>query len=374
MKALLLARKFLIEIIREPQLLLLELLIPLFMLGLTYIGYSRSPRLPTHTVLTYSQNARAAEVAAPLLANLESKEYVDGRLAFQLEPVVDLDQAETQLKAGEASLLVLFSVTPGDMLQVNLRGDATSRAFIAASTLLELEIQPFLDREAGIPELVKFNQKPLETISPATDFDSYAPGMIVFAILLLIPQTAMLVGRELRWGTLRRLRLTSVRTWELLVGVTLAQMVIAIGQITIVFLAALALGFRNQGSIVATIGIGLLISLSSISLGLVVAGFCRNDSEALNIGSTVTMLQVFLSGAFFAMPPLTVFSLAGYEIGAFDFLPATHAMLILQQLLNGGVAWSSVGFRLAATSLLTLVYFFLGMVFFKNFQMRAARS
>ena len=56
------------------------------------------------------------------------------------------------------------------------------------------------------PVRVVENPIPALSFRPAHDFNVYAPGMLVFAILLLIPQTALLVGREMRRGTLRRLR------------------------------------------------------------------------------------------------------------------------------------------------------------------------
>ena len=70
--------------------------------------------------------------------------------------------------------------------------------------------------------------------------------------------------------------------------------------------------------------------------GLVVACFVENDSQAANVGSTVSMLQVFLSGAFYQLSPLTMFVVAGHQIDLFDIFPATHGLLALQQVLVYG--------------------------------------
>jgi ABC-type multidrug transport system permease subunit len=152
--------------------------------------------------------------------------------------------------------------------------------------------------------------------------------------------------------------------------VSLAEMLIAAAQIVFMFIAALILGFHNNGSLGLAIGVGLLLSFSAIGFGLLVACFSSSDSDALNIGALVSMLQVFLCGAFFALPSSTLFTLNGHEIGVFDFLPATHGMLALQQVLSGQAGLSDIAFRLAAMTLLAILYFAIGILVFGRKQMR----
>ncbi len=366
MKTWLVARKTVLEIWREPQLLLLVLLTPLFFIVITYVGYGTAPKLATHPVLVISTDPRAE----PLIEHLRVQRYADGRPMFDLQWATDTLAAEASLKDKTASVLIVFSARATGELSATLRGDATSMRFITAGTLLGNFVYPYLDTAAGMPALLRFVEQPLETAAPANEFDAYTPGMIVFAILLIIPQTAMALARELRWGTLQRLRLTLVKTQDLLMGVSLAELVLAAGQIVLMFAAALALGFHNRGSLLDAVVVGLGLSFSAIGFGLVVACFSDNDSDALNIGSTATMFQVFMSGAFFALPPLTVFTVAGHEIGLFDFLPATHGMLALQQVLIGGAGLGEIQFRLAVMVGLSLVYFIAGVIIFNQMQMQ----
>ncbi len=207
-------------------------------------------------------------------------------------------------------------------------------------------------------------------LGPRSEFDIYAPGMIIFALLMIIPQTAMLVAREVRWDTLRRLRLTRLRAWDLLGGVSLAQMAVAVVQVVVVFGAALALGFNNQGSLLLAIVVGLAVSFSAIGLGLIVACFVENDSQAINVGSTVMMILVFFSGAIYQLPPLTVFTLAGHQIDLFDIFPATHGFLALQQVLTYGAGLQEIAFRLGVTVILSLLSFALGVFAFQRLKMR----
>ena len=180
----------------------------------------------------------------------------------------------------------------------------------------------------------------------------------------------MLVARESRWQTLDRLRLTPLRAWELLGGIGLAQTALGVVLVALVLGSALALGFQNQGSTGLALIAGLAVNLSAIGWGLVVGCFVENDGQAINVGSTVAMLQVFLSGSFYQMPSPTLFHLGGRAIELFDVLPATHGFLALQQVLCYGSRWREVAFRLAATLLLSLLTLVVGIVLFGRLRLK----
>ncbi len=365
MKALLVARKSLIEISREGQLLLLELLLPLVFLGITAATYN-TPLQATHPV----QAVGPDPASEPLIQALGSQRYADGRPVFVVEPASDRGAAEAALK--EREITTLLTVTPKQADQatrVTITGDPLYPRFYRASTILSSVIERYADALSGRPEVVRVNPQPLFAAGPQTEFDLYAPGIIVMALLMIVPQTAMLVAREVRWHTLRRLRLTPLGAGEFLAGISLAQMVVAGLQVVVIFLAALLMGFHNQGSLPLALLVGLALSFSAIGQGLVVACFVENDSQAANVGSTVTMLQVFLSGAFYRLPAPTLFSLGGYQIDLFDVFPASHGFTALQQVLAYGADLGEIGFRLTVTLLLSGLYLWVGVLAFKRLQM-----
>jgi ABC-2 type transport system permease protein len=368
MKTLLVARKSLIEMLRELQLLGLVVLMPLLFVVITFVGYNNI-LLVTHPVLVISSDPQGA----PLVEELKAQRYADGRPIFDITLTKDRDAAETALKEQTATALVVISPddTGGQSWHVTIRGDALYKHFYRASTILNSVANRYADRVAGQPEVVRVVEQPLVAIGPQTEFDLYAPGMIIFALLLITPQTAMLVAREIRWRTLHRLRLTRLSAWGLLGGMSVAQMVVAVAQVVVVFLASLAFGFHNQGSLWLAIVVGLIVSFSAIGQGLVVACFVENDSQAANVGATISMFQVFLSGAMYQLPPLTVFTLAGHQIDVFDVFPATHGFLALQQVLCYGAGLREIAFRLAATLALSALYFIVGVVVFHRLQMRS---
>ncbi len=369
MKTLAVARKSCIEILREPQLLALSILGPLIFLAATIASYSR-PFLATHPIMVIN----SAPGGAMLIDEIKAARYPDGRAAFEITEIADAVLAEPALKDNSATVLV--KIDPGDpTLSVTLRGDALNNRYYEATALLDNIIQRYANRLAGESEAVHIVERPLQAggvaqAGPQKEYDLYVPGMIVFAILLLIPQTAMPLGREVRAGTLRRLRLSQLSASQLLAGVGAAQLLVAVVQVAVVLVSAVAMGFHNEGSVWLAIVIGVAISFSAIGQGLVVACFVANDSQAINYGSVVTMIQVFISGAFFPMPASTLLTIAGHEMTLFDLLPATHGMLLLQQTLCYGMGWNAIAFRLAVMMGLSLAYFAAGAVVFNHLQMK----
>ena len=62
--------------------------------------------------------------------------------------------------------------------------------FIKASAQLEAILLPWLEKNQGKPETYQLIVEELDHPRPLSEFETYVPGMMVFAILLLIPQTA----------------------------------------------------------------------------------------------------------------------------------------------------------------------------------------
>jgi len=364
MKALLVARKSLLEILREPQLLGLTLALPLIFVAITALSYSVDLQT-SYSVLVIDPAGQSTE----LLDELNALQYADGDPVLDIELADDLAAAELELEEHQVSALLKIDPHSGEP---TIKGDALYGPFYRASVILNSAINRYYERLAGRTELVQVIEQPLTAAGPENEFDLYAPGMIMMGLLLIIPQTAMLVARELRWGTLHRLRLSALNAWELLGGISLAQMIMAVVQVVAVFGGALAFGFNNRGSLGLAVLVGLVVSFSAVGLGLITACFSENDSQAANVGGTFTMLQVFLSGSFYPIPSMTLFTIDGHQIELFDIFPATHGFSALQQVLTYGAGFQEIAFRLGMTALLSAVYFAAGVLIFRRLKLRSS--
>jgi ABC-2 type transport system permease protein len=155
-----------------------------------------------------------------------------------------------------------------------------------------------------------------------------------------------------------------------LLGVTLSQMAAAAIQVPITFGAAVLMGFENNGSLPLAMVIGLLVALSAVGVGLIVACFARNDGEATNLASVALVPMVFLSGALFPMPAVPLLTIGGQTIELYDLLPATHAAEAMRQVLVFGAGPGDIAYELGMMTLLSVLLLALGVVLYQRLRLQ----
>ena len=202
--------------------------------------------------------------------------------------------------------------------------------------------------------------------------DFIAPGLMVFAMVNMAPQAAALLAHETEMRTLERLKLSRMRTWELLLGVSLAQLVIATISIALVFATAAAFRFQPQGSVLLAFAVLLVTATATIGVGMIIASFAKRKDDAANLGVLFSVPASFLSGAFFQIPAVDLFTWNGHEIQLYDALPSTHAVRALRAVLTLGNGADSIAFALGALVVLAAVFFAIGATLFARKRMRLA--
>lgn len=207
-----------------------------------------------------------------------------------------------------------------------------------------------------------------------TTFDYQAPGIIVFALLLLVVGVASTLAREVEHRTLERLKITKMKSFDLLFGTLIPWALIAIAQVFILFLVAIAMGYHWQGGITTialAIMIGIIGGISSISLGLLVAAFSRSEKHAENLGMLVAVPMSFVVGAFFPLPRAVIGEFFGRTFQAYDVLPWAHTVNALRSVLTFGSGLGDVVYDIVMMAVLTVVLFVLGVICFSKTRLRA---
>jgi ABC-2 type transport system permease protein len=368
MKIISVAWKSILELWREPFVLILSSLLPLSFL-LLYVGaYSSVPELATVKVAVDNRHPQGEM----LIDQLASLRYADGRPMFSFFPIGDPSAVDDLLRAKQADVVLRIDPgRPSDPFAITFHGDALSMIYLQAGTFLNAAIANVSDHMAGRIPLVRISEHALQTELDAarTGYLIYLPGLIIFAVLTLVPSTAIILGREMRTRTLQRIRLSGLSSVQYLSGIGLSQMAIGFIQAFSIVVALQLLGIRSLGSgLVLAIGVAV-VAASAVAWGLMLGAFIRNDSQAVNLGYTVTMVQVFLCGAFFPTPTPTLFTIAGHPMGWFDWLPATNALMALQQALIFGSGLEEVGFRLGIATVLTAFWLCVGVICFQRGRM-----
>ena len=212
---------------------------------------------------------------------------------------------------------------------------------------------------------------PLEVQSiPGTQsfslFDYMVPGLIVFALMLQVSVVAGTLVRDVEKGTLDRLKLSKVRSFDLLSGTFTVWSIITIMQIFVLIGLAVALGYNHQGGFIslglATV-IGLFGGMATISLALIIASFAKTERQATSLGAMLATPLGFLAGAFLPLPRQEIGQYAGQTYQIYDLLPWTHAINAIRSVLTYGSGLSpDVVFQMTWLIFLTAILFVVGIV------------
>ena len=286
-----------------------------------------------------------------------------------------LPENETLSSLPEAENITATVLIEGDMGYINfgitqsiIRG-VLSNYIEATQSETRKQISQAVPEEIKVGEEQKHISVEIASVSGTrafTAFDYQAPGIIIFGILMGSIGVAGALARETESQTLSRLKVSLMKSFDLLFGTLLPWALLAIAQLLILFGVALAMGFHWVGgmaSLLISILIGSIVGVACISLGLLVAAFSKTEGHAGTLGTLVSVPLSFLIGAFFPLPPqaeaVTV------------FLPWRQAFTALTSVLAYGAQFQEVMPNIAAMILETAVLFTIGVIAFAKVRLKA---
>jgi ABC-2 type transport system permease protein len=308
--------------------------------------------------------------------------FKDGSPILRIKPVADRPAGETALRERQASVLVILPADFSEILAraragdsppttaVEFVGDLTNPYYTVAAVMAMTAIDSYTMAATGDYRPVELVETPLGGSAARTEFEIYIPGLFVLAVIMMMFQAAMTVAREIESGTLQRLRVTRLTAWEYLGGTTAWLVVIAVVEVLIAFGAAVAFGFRSQGALWVAILVGIMTSFSVIGVGMIVASFSKTVSQAFVVANFPFGFFMFLSGAAFPVPMGRWFTWLGHDFNFADLLPPAHAVAALNKVFTLGVGVGEIGFELVALSLLSLLYFGIGVWLFHKLHLK----
>ena len=275
--------------------------------------------------------------------------------------------------------------------QVIVEGDTGSAAFGAAQGLIfnvleqyksQLQATTVQHVDASLAQngsqtnvnYLSAAVQPLTGTRSWTYFDYQAPGLIVFALIMQTSSVAQDLAREADRGTLARLKLSNMRSFDLLFGSLLTWIVIAVSQILLILGVAVAVGFDWSGganSIIFAVLVGTIGAVASISLGLLLAAFATNERQATQLGLLIAVPVGFLTGAFFPLPRETLGTAFGTSFQIYDLLPWAQVADALRQILVFGSSLSDVAVYVGLATVLTAILFAIGVISYSRMRLQS---
>lgn len=378
------AGKTLREQVRNPWLPLLAIgLGPFFVLLMWAFFPSGGSTTYPVVVVDSDTGAAGAGVRAGdrAVASLRSLTYDTGVPILDIRQVADLDQAQAEIEARRAVAFVelpegftrsLLAARQGTgAVPVRIGGDLGSPTYPVVAIMIADGLDRFARQETGRTALLDLTETPLGASGSRTEFELYVPGVLVFAIGLMMFAAATALAQETEAGTINRLVRAPVSATALLGGITIVQVLVGLFAGVASLGTAVLLGFRSAGPLWIALPIWMLTSLSVIGLGLLVAAFTRSVAQAFLVANFPFGLFMFLSGTMFPVRGVPLFSVAGHEVNLLDLLPPRHAVNALTSVFSFGS--TSIGYELVMLTILSVAYFLLGAWAFHRRHLRVAR-
>lgn len=181
-----------------------------------------------------------------------------------------------------------------------------------------------------------------------------APALIAtMAMFFVFVLTGISFLRERSQGTLERLLSTAVSRSDLLVGYLAGFLVFALVQSIIILIYTLfVVGVDYSVQLWDIIVILLIVTTTSVSMGIFVSTFARNEFKVVQFIPLLIAPQIFLSGVI-----LPTSQLPGYFQGLSGALPLTYANRALRDIMIRGSSLTDV-----STEILVLGAFAVGML------------
>jgi len=320
-----------------------------------------------------------------VIENLRGLAYQNGSPLLKVTLADDRTAAEQKLRDRVAAALVVIpedfsaqlaafrSGEPSASADLTFVGDLTNPTYTVAAVMAMTAADAYTQGFTSAPRPVELVEIPLGASAARSEFENYVPGLFVLAVVLMVFQAAMTPARDIESGALRRLRLTPLTAFDYLGGTSLWLGLVSVGAVLLTFVTAVGLGFRSQGPLWLAVLVTAVTSLSIIGIGLIVACFSKTVSQAFVIANFPLGFLMFLTGAAFPLPRVNLFSFAGRDFALPDLLPPTHAVVALNKIFTLGAGLEQVAFELTALTLLSILYFGLGVWLFQRTQMRAGR-
>lgn len=374
MKALRLFLKSVREQVREPLMLGVTVTFgAVFMLifGLVFGEGSYTYRIAV-------QNLGAGPESEAFIDGLEKMTYEDGARLFTVERVDSNAQVEARIQRRDlfASVVIpkdfaLALASAGAGSVISVKGDPANAGFGLVRMMMQTVLDEFLEARGRAAPAVSLGTTFIETkVKGGGEFTFIAPGLMLMAIFLLLIQCSMVIVREVQSGTMLRLRLSHMKIWEFLLGISASQVLFAGVMLPIMYGVAVLVGFKGSGSVGTAFIVGLSASITAVAFGLVNAAISKTVVQAFLWGNLITIPVTFLSGAFFPIPEHVLFTIGGVNVTLMDWMPSTPAVAAMNKVLIYGAGLGDVAMDLLKMAMMSGLLFALGVVLFSRTHLR----
>jgi ABC-2 type transport system permease protein len=353
-------KKEFIQVKRDPISLRIPFLMPIVMMLL--FGYAVTTEVDMIPTAVFDQ-----------CNTPESREYIEKFRVSDYFNVVQYVTSENEISrlidsgAVKAALIIPSDYTrdikrnktPDTELIIDGTDPTTARTALSSGVLVSqmysISLKENSMNKAGIsrPNASGVNLNTKVWYNPNMESNKFTiPGLVGLILQnITIMLTAFALVREKERSTIEQLIVTPIRSAELILGKLVPYVIIGYAG----FLFALALcvfwfGVQVNGSLGLLLVLGFLFVYCSLSIGMLISTFAKNQLQAMMVMVIVILPSILLSGFVFPRDAMPIpIRLTGYVI------PLTYFLDIIRGIVLKGVGISYLYKDVVALSIFTIV-------------------
>jgi len=382
MRLLSLIRKTTLENLRDWKILVLTLTFAPFFTILMYYYFEAATGPAYRVAIVNEDEGRMAEggvqvnLGADLLATFVEAGRAEPGQTLRVSADADRATAVEHAESGRVDLVLVIPPTFTRTLEafrdgeepptgtVTTYGDPGNPSYLMAAAWSDAITYIFAGEVAEVEGPITIDMQSVGDVESLSEFDLYIPGLLALAVIMLMFTAAASVIKEKDKGTLVRLRISNMTTFEWLLSITLVQTVLGVIAVLLTLLTAMALGYNASGSVPAIVLVSALSSVAVVGISILVSAWLRTIFDLMTIGCFPFFILMFFSGSMFPLPDLPIFEIAGRSINANDILPTTHSISAFNDVLNHSAGIGQVMFEIFAIAALSVVFFAGGTLWF----------
>jgi len=369
MKILAVIQKSLREQSRQFWVVLLTISMAPFFVGIYYLMWeSTKPSLDIELV-NLDQGFEGMEYGETIVQIIRDTPSDSLPIKFKISDDKSAALEKIMNKKSEAILILpedfseaLHKLAQGGQARVpfEISGDLSDINYMLAATFTYELIVTFINENTGLIPIYEFRETPVGSSGDLDEFDMYVPGLIILSIVMLMFTAAIAFVREPEQRTMIRLKLSHIRNWEFISGVSIVQIVVGFVSVFLTLAMAAILGFEFNGSWGNFLLVTTLTCLSIIGFSLIVAAVTRTVNQVLVVGNFPLFLFMFFTGAMMPVHGPTLFTFASYDFTLPGLMSPYHAVNALKKISIFQASLGDVWPELTCLIGTTILYFLVG--------------
>jgi ABC-2 type transport system permease protein len=246
-------------------------------------------------------NRADSPFASQFVEQLKSEE------TFKITETQSLDEARQAMSHGEAGSAVELPADFGQLTEQGLPSgelvvyydEASPQAGQTLATIMGGILDEINITTTGLEPPLRVASRSADT-SGLSSFDYTFSGLLAFTLMsLMIFGLSNQLPTEKKTGSLRRIKATPFRPAQLVIGMTLAYLVLtALSAALMIIVGVAAFHFEMRGNWLELGIFAILSALVMAGFGMIVAAWARNQNQSAVVAQAIGFPMMFLSGVF----------------------------------------------------------------------------